>query len=96
MDENMQNNTNMPQESKGLAIAYMVLGIVSLVFFCFPYLCIPCGIVGLILGGISIATKKGGKGMAIAGLVCSILGIVIYVILAIIGASILSGIGSSL
>ena len=34
--------------------------------------------------------------MAIAGLVCSILGIVIYVILAIIGASILSGIGSSL
>ena len=96
MDENMQNNTNMPQESKGLAIASMVLGIVSLVFFCFPYLCIPCGIVGLILGGISIATKKGGKCMAIAGLVCSILGIVIYVILAIIGASILSGIGSSL
>ena len=31
MDENMQNNTNMPQESKGLSIASMVLTTESLV-----------------------------------------------------------------
>lgn len=96
MDENMQNNTNMPQGSKGLSIASMVLGIVSLVFCCIPYLSIPCSIVGIILGGVSLATKKGGKGMAIAGLVCSILGIAAYIILIAIGASFLSGLGASL
>ncbi len=92
MDENMNNN--VPQnQSKGLSIASMVLGIVSLVFFCFAYICIPCGIVGIILGGVALATKKAGKGMAIAGLVCAVIAIAIYVILSIIGASILSSLG---
>ena len=89
-----QNTTNMPQqESKGMAIASMVLGIVSLVLFCFVYICVPCGIVSIILGGITVAKKKPGKGMAIAGIVCSIVGIAVYVILTIIGASILSSAG---
>lgn len=92
MDENMNNN--VPQnQSKGLSIASMVLGIVSLVFFCFAYICIPCGIVAIILGGVALATKKAGKGMAIAGLVCAVIAIAIYVILSIIGASILSSLG---
>lgn len=92
MDQNMNNN--LPQnESKGLAIASMVLGIVALVLFCIPYVCIPAGIIAIILGGVSIATKKGGKGMAIAGLVCAIVGVAVYVILTIIGASILSSMG---
>lgn len=80
MDENTQNNIPNSQPSKGLSIASMVLGIISLVLFCIPYLCIPCGLIGLILGGVSLATKKDGKGMAIAGLVCSIIGIALYVI----------------
>ena len=88
MDENTQNN--VPQQGKGLAIASMVLGIISVVLFCIPYICIPCGLIGLILGGVALATKKPGKGMAIAGLVCSILGIAVYVICLIIGASVLS------
>lgn len=90
----MDQNTNMPQtESKGMAIASMVLGIVSLVLFCFVYVCVPCGIISIILGGITLAKKKAGKGMAIAGVVCSIIGIAVYVILTIIGASILSSAG---
>lgn len=93
MDQNVNNN--VPQnQPKGLAIASMVLGIVAIVLFCIPYVCIPAGIVAIILGGVSLATKKGGKGMAIAGLVCAIIGIAVYVILSIIGASILSGIGA--
>ena len=92
MDEN--TNNNVPQnESKGLSIASMVLGIVSLVFFCFVYICIPCGIISIILGGVALAKKKAGKGMAIAGLACSIIGIAIYIILSLIGASILSSLG---
>lgn len=84
----MEGNT---QESKGLSIASMVLGIIALVLFCIPYVCIPCGLIGIILGGVSLAKKQGGKGMAIAGLVCSIIAIIIYVALAITGAAILSG-----
>lgn len=90
----MDQNTQMPQQGgKGLAIASMVLGIVALVLFCFVYVSIPCGIVAIILGGVSLATKKPGKGMAIAGLVCAILSVAIYVILYAIGASILSSVG---
>ncbi len=81
------------KQSKGLAIASMVCGIVSLVFFCLWYICLPAGIVSIILGSIALAKKTEGKGMAIAGLVCAIIGIAIYVILTIIGFSILSGLG---
>ena len=89
-----QNTTNVPQkQSKGLAIASMVLGIVSLVLFCFAYISIPAGIVGVILGGVSLATKKAGKGMAIAGVVCSIIGIALYVIFVVILASTFSFLG---
>ena len=77
-----------PKKSIGLAVASMVLGIVSVVFCCcFVYISIPCGIVGLILGAISVATKKGGKGMAIAGIVCSIVSLAVAIIAAAAGAS---------
>lgn len=79
---------NPPKKSIGLAVASMVLGIVAVVFSCcFIYVSIPCGIVGLILGAVSLATKKGGKGMAIAGIVCSIVSIAVVIIAAIAGAS---------
>lgn len=90
MEENMQNNNMPQQESKGLAIASMVLGIVSIIpGWCIPYLPFILGLIGVILGGISLSKKKGGKGMAIAGLVTSIISLAIYVILLIfVGASI--------
>lgn len=66
-----------PQGGAGLAIASMVLGIVALVLSCcIPYVTFVCALVGVILGGVSLAKKKGGKGMAIAGLVCSIIALV--------------------
>ena len=88
MDQ-MNTNNNAPQESKGLAIASMVLGIVSIVpGWCIPYLPLLLGLVGVILGGVSLAKKQGGKGMAIAGLVTSIISLAIYVIAAIfVGAT---------
>ncbi len=53
----------------GLAIASMVLGIVSVLCCCFPF---P-GIIGLILGIVALVKVNegtgGGKGMAIAGVV---------------------------
>ncbi len=60
-------------KSSGLAIASMVLGIVALCLSCcFYYVSIPCAVVGLILAAVSLKGNKGGKGMAIAGLVTSI------------------------
>lgn len=67
----------------GLAIAGMVLGIVGFLMVFIPcigwFLGIVLGIVGAVLSGIGMASASkagGGKGMAIAGLVLSILAIV--------------------
>lgn len=83
MDENKT-------ESKGLSIASMVLGIISVVLCCFAYISIPCAILAIIFGIVGM--KKGGKGMGIAGLV---LGIITLAILAL-GALGIFSIGSAL
>jgi hypothetical protein len=79
---------------KGMAIASLILGIVSLVICFIWYVSIPCGVVAIILGAISISKcNKGeaaGKGMATAGLVLGIIGVVLIGILVIIGVSALS------
>ena len=83
MDYN-QNVTNspQPQQGKGLAIASMVLGIVSIVLCCcFYYLAFPCGILALIFGIIVIKNKRLGKGMAIAGIITSSVALVFAVLL---------------
>ncbi len=63
-----------PGPTKGFAIASMVVGICSIVFAWLPYLSLILGLVGLVLGIVSLAKKMGGKGMAIAGVVCSSIG----------------------
>ena len=90
MDQNTGNNVQQNQ-SAGLAIASMVLGIISLVLFCVWFISIPTGVIGLILSSISLSTKKSGRGMAIAGLVCSLIGIALYIIIFV-----LAGIGSGI
>ena len=61
-----------------MAVASMVLGIVSIVFSFIGglnLLGLVVGIVGLVLG--ILAKKKAPSGMATAGIVCSIIGIVL-------------------
>jgi len=53
----------------GLAIAALVLGLVSAI----PFLGVLTGLAGLVLGIIALATRRRGKGMAAAGVVLSIL-----------------------
>lgn len=77
--------------SSGLAIASLVLGIVGLLFSCcIPYLPFLCSLAGCILGIISLAKKMGGKGMAIAGLICSIIALIPAIIVVVAGAGLLS------
>ncbi len=87
----MESQTN---GGAGIGIASMVLGIVSLVLgCCFPYISIPCAVIGVILAAVSLGGHKDGRGMAIAGLVCSIISLIPAVIVIIGGASMLSSMG---
>jgi len=66
-----------PMPGKGLAIASMVLGIISLL--CFP---IITGTLGIIFGGVS-RSKGCTSPMAIAGIVCGIVGIAAWIVMLI-------------
>ena len=70
------------RSARSMGIAGMVLGIVALVFCWLWFISLPCAIVGLILS--IMAMKKGEKGMAVAGLVCSIIALAVAVIVTII------------
>ena len=81
MDENMENNAQNQgnQSNNGLAIAGFVVGLVSIFlnFYCIT------GIVGLILSIVGFKKSKEtekGKGLAIAGIICSIIGIVVGIV----------------
>lgn len=93
-----QYGYNQPASSgKGMAIASMVLGIVSIPAICFWIVGLPCAIVGLILG-ILCNKKNEHSPMATAGIVCSIIAIallVLVLILYIVGAVSLSSLGYS-
>ena len=73
MDENIQQQNNN-NESKGMAIASMVLGILGLVCWCVPILNLILAVLALIFGIVVMHKKSAGKGMGIAGFVCGILG----------------------
>jgi uncharacterized protein DUF4190 len=83
------------QPSNGLAVASLVLGIVGLVFSFIPIVGViawPMVILGIVFGGIALnkanqAPASSSKGMAIAGLVCSIIGLVICIIWTVWAAS---------
>lgn len=71
-------------QQNGLAIAGMVLGITSVVLFFLSWIATIIAIVGLILSlvGLSKAKKLGGtgRGMAIAGVITSSVGIVVSIV----------------
>ena len=69
-------------EGKGQAITGMVLGICSIVLLSTGYIGFICGILGIIFSVIgkkkcTAVFYRTGRGMAIAGLVCSIVGLVL-------------------
>lgn len=68
----------------GKAVTSLVLGILSLITWLLPILGLPMSIVGLALG-ISGQKNQEGKGMATAGMVLSIIGLVLSAINSIIG-----------
>jgi hypothetical protein len=73
------------QQSSNTAISGMVLGILSIPCACVPLIGFPVAVVGIIFS--SLALKSSGRSMAIAGLICSLIGIVLTVISAVIGVA---------
>jgi hypothetical protein len=67
------------RESTGMAIASLVLGIVSVCIFCFWYVSVPCAILAIIFGAVQ--SSREGKGMATAGIVLGIVSISLLLLL---------------
>lgn len=80
----LNSGTDVP-ESKTNSVISLIMGILSLVFCCCSIIGIIPGIIGIILAS---KAKKNGEpgGMATAGLVCSIVGIVFGVLVTIVYA----------
>ena len=97
MSENNFNQGGYVQaQSNGLAVASLVLGILSILFVWIPFIGLVSWIlapIGLVLGLVAL-NKPFGKGMAIAGSFCSgigLLGCIGWVVL--IGAAAAAGSG---
>ena len=95
-DYNQTSYAAQPQ-SNGLAVASLVLGILSILFVWIPVVGLVSWIlapIGLVLGLIALG-KPSGKGMAIAGSICSaigLLGCIGWVVL--LGAAAAAGAGA--
>lgn len=74
-----QQFQEQPESGKNFAIASLVLGIVS--FFCCGTI---CSILGIIFGVISKQRQKENNGMATAGIVLSIIALVLGIVFSII------------
>ena len=63
-------------QTNGPGIAGMVLGIIAVMTFWFPFVGLPVSIVGLVLSSVGMKRFE-GKGFAVAGLVLTIIGVVL-------------------
>ena len=71
-----------PKQTNSLAVVSLVLGIISIVLGCCgSWIAIVLGIGGIVCA--VMANKQGKTGMAKAGLICSIVGIVLAIIVLI-------------
>lgn len=71
------NYTHVDESKKGFSITSLILGIASMLLFCFSPLALICAIFAIIFGIIGIV--KHSKGMGIAGVLTGIIGIVVAV-----------------
>ena len=72
------NSTFSPS---GFAIASLVLGILSIVCCCAWYISGIFAILSIAFAIIVLTKNKPGRGMAIAGLVCAAIGIIIAIVM---------------
>lgn len=81
--QNQYNGYYQQENARGFAVASLVLGIISLLCFCSFFNLLPA-ILALIFGGISLSKSRNGNGMAIAGMICGGVSIVLLVFTVVI------------
>ena len=80
-----ESHSTVSVESGGFGIASMICGIIALLTCCLWCLCIPLAVVSIVLGILQLQ-KGTAKGMAIAGIVCSGIALVLLIILTVWGS----------
>lgn len=76
-------NEPATETPSGMAVAGLVLGILSMLCCCIWYVSAILGILALVFSIITVAKNKPGKGMAIAGIVCGAIGLLISIVIVI-------------
>lgn len=76
-------DTASQSKGNGFGIASMVLGILALVFFC-GCINIPLAIIAIVFAAIHINRKNGSIGFAIAGIVTSVISVLLTVIMLVV------------
>lgn len=88
MDSNFTNETNKNdpavKEQKQFSITSLVLGLCGLLAWCFPCIGYFITVTGIIMGVFGLT--RGGKGMAIAGIILSVISLLFTFINSIAGA----------
>ncbi len=79
-----QSQSTISAESGGFGIASMICGIIALITCCLWCTCIPLAIVSIVLGILQLSNGT-AKGMAIAGIVCSSIALILLLILTVVG-----------
>lgn len=70
----------VPDKIHGTSVASLVCGILGLVFFWIPVIDIGLCLAGLICGIVALVKGFGGKGLAITGLILSVLASILTLI----------------
>lgn len=81
---------NMDGGATGLAVASMVLGIVALLIGCCAstwWFTVIVAVISIVLGILALQKKSSGRGMAIAGIVCSAIALVFMIIVICAGVA---------
>ena len=68
------------------AIISLVTGILSILCCCSRWICVILAVSAIVLGILSMNKEESGRGMAIAGIICGGVGLVLGIIVIIIGA----------
>ncbi len=89
-----QMHRQSTESASGFAIAGMICGILSIICCCAWYISGILGILGLVFSIMVIVRNLPGKGLAIAGVICAAIGLILAIGLLVFALSLDRGLSS--
>ena len=89
-----QMHSQSTESASGFAIAGMICGILSIICCCAWYISGILGILGLLFSIMVIVRNLPGKGLAIAGVICAAIGLILAIGLLVFALSLDRGLSS--